>query len=552
MKFNNLNMSNIHSKVFTIVILMLFSFALSPAAVFAFNQKSFEEIQKEGDKDFYKKYVSEMFDKYDRAISNEERLKYGKNIYIIAKEKKDYKTQIEAIGNMGENDRLNIEKYISAANKLPNSHAKSELITFLKYIQTSDLTDQSYNKNNEAAFWNDLITYYKNAGHSDIYTQAGALFNICAFYSNTLSGTLNSRYLDELGKLINKLPQDGRSFLPLAYYRLTPTYYVNQRASQGQSAGVLACRHTLDNIDALERQMRKDGRKYANMDKERYATYCLMLKCDQVLTKDEMTECFYKIKTIAERNEEVGREFNSKYSTAKLAYYMSTKDYASAIPILDTILNNKELQNDVWLQKSSLEYRFMAGKALGQTNEMKPYLLRFIKQKEQENSDNLDEKLKELQMIYDVNLLKHKATKKQISLVMVFTLFVIGLLLFTIALLIRSKRGTKKLKNSEIILKNEKDAIKQLNKELENRLRMAESDNNMKTLFIKKMDHEIRMPLRDITNYSNLITDNISKLSPEERTSYSLKIENSANELIAMVEAVLNVTSAESEHSEKN
>ena len=545
-------MSNIHSKVFTIVILMLFSFALSPAAVFAFNQKSFEEIQKEGDKDFYKKYVSEMFDKYDRAISNEERLKYGKNIYIIAKEKKDYKTQIEAIGNMGENDRLNIEKYISAANKLPNSHAKSELITFLKYIQTSDLTDQSYNKNNEAAFWNDLITYYKNAGHSDIYTQAGALFNICAFYSNTLSGTLNSRYLDELGKLINKLPQDGRSFLPLAYYRLTPTYYVNQRASQGQSAGVLACRHTLDNIDALERQMRKDGRKYANMDKERYATYCLMLKCDQVLTKDEMTECFYKIKTIAERNEEVGREFNSKYSTAKLAYYMSTKDYASAIPILDTILNNKELQNDVWLQKSSLEYRFMAGKALGQTNEMKPYLLRFIKQKEQENSDNLDEKLKELQMIYDVNLLKHKATKKQISLVMVFTLFVIGLLLFTIALLIRSKRGTKKLKNSEIILKNEKDAIKQLNKELENRLRMAESDNNMKTLFIKKMDHEIRMPLRDITNYSNLITDNISKLSPEERTSYSLKIENSANELIAMVEAVLNVTSAESEHSEKN
>ena len=531
---------------------MLFSFALSPAAVFAFNQKSFEEIQKEGDKDFYKKYVSEMFDKYDRAISNEERLKYGKNIYIIAKEKKDYKTQIEAIGNMGENDRLNIEKYISAANKLPNSHAKSELITFLKYIQTSDLTDQSYNKNNEAAFWNDLITYYKNAGHSDIYTQAGALFNICAFYSNTLSGTLNSRYLDELGKLINKLPQDGRSFLPLAYYRLTPTYYVNQRASQGQSAGVLACRHTLDNIDALERQMRKDGRKYANMDKERYATYCLMLKCDQVLTKDEMTECFYKIKTIAERNEEVGREFNSKYSTAKLAYYVSTKDYASAIPILDTILNNKELQNDVWLQKSSLEYRFMAGKALGQTNEMKPYLLRFIKQKEQENSDNLDEKLKELQMIYDVNLLKHKATKKQISLVMVFTLFVIGLLLFTIALLIRSKRGTKKLKNSEIILKNEKDAIKQLNKELENRLRMAESDNNMKTLFIKKMDHEIRMPLRDITNYSNLITDNISKLSPEERTSYSLKIENSANELIAMVEAVLNVTSAESEHSEKN
>lgn|SRR5574344_67121 len=552
MKFNNLNMSNIHSKVFTIVILMLFSFALSPAAVFAFNQKSFEEIQKEGDKDFYKKYVSEMFDKYDRAISNEERLKYGKNIYIIAKEKKDYKTQIEAIGNMGENDRLNIEKYISAANKLPNSHAKSELITFLKYIQTSDLTDQSYNKNNEAAFWNDLITYYKNAGHSDIYTQAGALFNICSFYSNTLSGTLNSRYLDELGKLINKLPQDGRSFLPLAYYRLTPTYYVNQRASQGQSAGVLACRHTLDNIDALERQMRKDGRKYANMDKERYATYCLMLKCDQVLTKDEMTECFYKIKTIAERNEEVGREFNSKYSTAKLAYYMSTKDYASAIPILDTILNNKELQNDVWLQKSSLEYRFMAGKALGQTNEMKPYLLRFIKQKEQENSDNLDEKLKELQMIYDVNLLKHKATKKQISLVMVFTLFVIGLLLFTIALLIRSKRGTKKLKNSEIILKNEKDAIKQLNKELENRLRMAESDNNMKTLFIKKMDHEIRMPLRDITNYSNLITDNISKLSPDERTSYSLKIENSANELIAMVEAVLNVTSAESEHSEKN
>lgn len=77
---------------------MLFSFALSPAAVFAFNQKSFEEIQKEGDKDFYKKYVSEMFDKYDRAISNEERLKYGKNIYIIAKEKKTIRLKLRQLG----------------------------------------------------------------------------------------------------------------------------------------------------------------------------------------------------------------------------------------------------------------------------------------------------------------------------------------------------------------------------------------------------------------------------------------------------------------------
>jgi hypothetical protein len=544
-------MSHRHKRLFTIAVLLFSSFILSPAIVSAFNQKNFEEMQKEGDKEFYKKYISEMFDNFDRATSDEERLKYCKKIYTIAKENKDYKTQIEAIGNMGENDRFNEEKYIAMADKLPKSHAKSELITFLKYLQTSDLTDESYDRNSEASFWNELITEYKNTGRSDIYSQAGTLFNICAFYSKTLSGTVNTKYLDELGKIINKLPQDGRKFLPLAYYRLTAHYYVNQRATQGQRAGVFACRQTLDKIDATERQMRKDGRKYANMDKERYATYRLMLKCDQVLSKDEMTECFYQIKAIAERNEEVGREFNSNYSTAKLVYYMSTKDYASAIPILDSILNSKELQEEVWLQKACLEYRFIAGKALGQSSEMRPYLLRYIKQKEQENSDNLDEKLKEMQMLYDVNLLKHKASKKQISLVTVFTFFVIGLLLCTIALLIRSKRGTKKLKDSENVLKNEKEAISQMNKELETKLLAAESDNNMKTLFIQKMDHEIRMPLRDITNYSNLITNNIGQLSPEERKNYSVKIESSAKELITMVETVLSVTSAESEPAEK-
>lgn len=529
-----------------ILISIAIAVALPLNSSYAYDNKSFQQSDKATKEEFYIKYRTELFNKYDKALSDTERLRHSRKIYVIAKDNKDYTSQIEAIGDMCTNDRYHEDKYLKMAKSLPQSHAKKELITYLNFLKSSAMADATYGSNGESEFWNNLITEYKNSRNSDIYERIGALFNICVFYTKTLSGNLNQKYLDELGILINKLPKDGSNFLPQTYYLLTANYYVKQAGIQGQKEGIKSCRQAINNIDLNELMLKQSGRIYTNLDKNRYVIYSLMLKCNQVLSREELSECAKKIETMAAANKEINADFNSPYSLAKIRYYMSIKDYSSALPFLDNILNSKDLQGEMWLQKECMEYRFAAGKALGQEKEMRPYLVKYIRQREQENSDNLDEKIKELQMLYDVNMLKHKENRKQISILSISTLCIIALLFLTIVLLIRSKRTESRLKKSEETLVNEKDAIKRVNAKLEDELKMAESDNKMKTLFIQKMNQEIRKPLVNITNYSKLTADLNGKLTQEDKKNYALTIESNAKDLITMVETVLKVTENES------
>ncbi|MCI1720647.1 MAG: hypothetical protein LKM37_06525 [Bacteroidales bacterium] len=523
--------------------------ATKPALADNYDQKDFSA--KDSSKEFYKKYVTELFSKFDRASSNEERVKYGRQIYAIAKTNKDDNTQIEAIGEMASYDQDHEERYIEMSDLLPKSNAKAELLTFIKFLQASKQTDETYCKKNESAFWNELITEYKNGKNNSIYEQAGALFNISAFYTKTLSGSLDIKYIEELGKLVEKLPADGKRFLPLAYYMLTANYYVKQSGSHEQKAGVSACRQALNYLDLAEIEMRQNGRKYLSMDKNRYIIYMAMLRCNQVLSKDELSECLKKIEVIASKNKEVAAEFNSPYSLAKVRYYMSVKDYASATPYLDSILNNKNLQDEIWIQKECLENIFIAGKALGKEKELKPYLLRYIQQREQENSDNLDEKVKEIQVLHDVNGLRHKEIQKQAGVIAISTICVIALLIVTIVMLMRSKRASYRVKRSEDILIKEKESIAKANAILEHEIEVAESDNKMKALFLQKMNKEIKTPLRDITNYANMISDSSNLISADDKKNYAVKIDLAAKSLINMIETVLDVTDAET-NSKKN
>ena len=94
-------------------------------------------------------------------------------------------------------------------------------------------------------------------------------------------------------------------------------------------------------------------------------------------------------------------------------------------------------------------------------------------------------------------------------------------------------RDTTKRKNAEL-------QLVQKNKELEISKGEALESSQLKSEFINNMSHEIRTPLNGILGFSNLLND--PNLTNEELKQYVDIIQNSGNQLLQIIEAILEIS----------
>lgn len=87
--------------------------------------------------------------------------------------------------------------------------------------------------------------------------------------------------------------------------------------------------------------------------------------------------------------------------------------------------------------------------------------------------------------------------------------------------------------------------LQNLNAELVRAKEKAEESDKLKTSFLANMSHEIRTPLNAIVGFSNLLIDENQK-NPQLKKEFVRIIENSANDLLNIIEDILDTAQIES------
>jgi PAS domain S-box-containing protein len=101
-----------------------------------------------------------------------------------------------------------------------------------------------------------------------------------------------------------------------------------------------------------------------------------------------------------------------------------------------------------------------------------------------------------------------------------------------------SEEETREANQKLIVASN---ALAVSNKELLEAKERAEDSNRLKTAFLQNMSHEIRTPINAIYGFAGLLS--FPDLSDEKRTEFISIIQNSTNQLIAVVNDILTISS---------
>lgn len=205
-------------------------------------------------------------------------------------------------------------------------------------------------------------------------------------------------YLDDLGELMKASGIDNYALKNIYYTESANIYSITGNHDKALAAD----RILLKEIDNLEKRYKAQGRKYRNLDVNRFIIYRRMLSNYDSLSIDEANDLYSKILAIAERNEDV--KSTMEYNRRASAYHaMKNGRYAEAIPYIRRQLS---IERSHILRKRMLEMLVEAASAIGDQTNLD------IAQKELDainreiNSVDARQKYNELQVKYDVSALR--------------------------------------------------------------------------------------------------------------------------------------------------
>lgn len=505
----------------------------------------------------YREQVRLLHNIIDLTSNKKSILYYNKQLLDLAAKHHDENLQLEAVRNLFNNDSNDKqEDYIDYVKGLPTSNVQKEVLVFMDYSQTMHtMSGKTFEE--KAELLNELIERSKENKGTDIYQQTRDLFNLCGILSFMSTGELYAQYLNNLGKIVSRLPRDGRKILPNVYYTLAAGYYSRKDM---QKKALEADRQILAMAPELLKQYRQQGRIYRNVDQFCYISYRRMLTYTSVLNLKQINYIYLQMLAIANRNPMVHQDMFSPTSISQIRYNMATKRYVDAKPILDKVLQSKG-DSVKWIHNECLKDRIIVSKALHSEFGLLTYMPQYIDLLERERNEAVEEKAKELQVLYQVNdlneqvlklQLKNKETEVKFNRLfslssLLILILVIAILVGTIKALRRSKRMGRSLKISEKELITEKTHLAETLKKLEKAYLAAEEGSKMKNKFIHNMNHEIRTPLNAIVGFSQIIAEAVKGTSEQsEFNEYSRHIIDNSDILLNIINEVLFVSQMES------
>jgi signal transduction histidine kinase len=165
-----------------------------------------------------------------------------------------------------------------------------------------------------------------------------------------------------------------------------------------------------------------------------------------------------------------------------------------------------------------------------------------IKAEKLQHELNLQQEINKRQQ----NELENQKTVNNL-LIIILSLSVVLAVILSL-LIIRGKRIRKYLQTKNQQIRNQKNKLQTLNKELEEAKAKTEESERLKDQFLRNMSHEIRTPLNGIMGFSSVIAGNST--NQNERTMYHQMIEENAKTLLNTIDDILDIAKIKSQQVE--
>lgn len=488
------------------------------------------------------------------VLPRREATAYSWDIIDVATRNHEDNIALESIRNIAnrtiKNDSILVKLY-DMALQFPDTDARKETLTFITMRRNGYHSLYASPEERDKAF-KEALEIATNRYPENLYDQIALLHYICRSIATFSHGDLLSSYLDQLGKLIEKLPEDAYSIRNAYYVSAAIAYAENDEYEKSINAD----NQLLYGIKGLEKHYHKIGRDFKDYSDSKYIIYNRLLSNFASLTPREV-ENYYK-KALKYASISPSAKITYEHTrTPDIYYAMFHNDYGTALELLKSHI---DASANVPRQRSLLKYLIKCAEETGDEQTAMEATKKYNSILEEYISGKSQEQLHELQVKYDLQDIKNRNIElerdKQLSeyrwqknLTIVISVTLMLLLILTITLYIMYRRNRElALKRAETnkALMVESENLRKSRTELIRARDQAQKANALKTDFIKNMSREVKVPLQAINEYCKLIVDFADASNKKHLGHFANLVDLNSELLTTLINDVLRLSEIES------
>lgn len=394
---------------------------------------------------------------------------------------------------------------LELAKLFPESDDKAETITFIRMIRNLNNVRYCTPKQKEEMF-RTLLREANVGPGNNVYDNIVMLHALSLFIGEISQGELLSKYLDQLGSLIEGLRPEA--------YALRNCYYVQAALAYADNEEYKKSIDVDTRLLGVIADMEKGGvgarRKYRDYSGNKYVVYTRLLSNYPLLTNEEV-ERYYKGAMTMVQTDSLSATTNRVSMRPQIYYAMAHKDYRQAVDLLKKYI---DYPYNAQTRRLLLKLMIEAADATDD-NEALLYASRQYNEILEETLEQRNqEKYRELQIVYDINKMKADHTRASIEMQHKMTVvawsaaaILLILLVVSLTLWVHSKKLARSLAGTNDALRDESANLRNSQADLVEARDEAQMANRVKSDFIKNMSGEVAVPLHTIVEYTNLIVD---------------------------------------------
>lgn len=366
---------------------------------------------------------------------------------------------------------------------MPKSTDRDATDVFVDTQRTISLV--RYNNSNKVdSLLRTALAYEEASSQTNTFENIRDLYKLCLYLSAESKGDLYLGYVDRLGALINRLPEEAYS-LRNQYY----TSCANIYTLAGNHEKAVECdRILLDIMEKLDQRYVSEKRVYKNFDINRYIVYRRLLSNYKALKPGEADKYYNAAMEIAARNSYIADDIQNN-GRIHAYHFMANGESAKALPLLKKFLASENPDNQ--LRRQTLPILIEAAEMAGDKPTLYEAQREYTKMMEDYLKLRSEETFRELKIRYDVDELKRQNTdyairhqeqmistrNKIISVVLIGALALAIMLLVIHRFYLKERHRAHGFERENRELKEKNKSLKRINDELSNSMKQHRRNN---------------------------------------------------------------------------
>lgn len=386
----------------------------------------------------------------------------------------------------------------------------------------------------------------------DVLTRLEILFSLCSYLEQIANGELLTDHLQEIGKIIDTMPEklDALTSLYLTQSSLT---YTSMRLLD---KAIKADKRMLDYLTRIENKYHANGRPFKDFAYGRYIIYRRLLGNFEALSLQEVEE-YHAAAAHVSRLDPLAFDDFTRIRRPDMYYYMKRKEYSKALPLLKTEAHQTERPQLLYVRRLLVNCLIEAAQATDDHETLLDALLLNRDLDDNTMTRQSTARFKELQLQYEraldnVKKLRLKGERDDSSRANHRIINIIGAISMTIVLIAlivivllwrRSRQLNLELKRVNAKLTDERDTLQRIQADLIRTGEKAKIADKQREEFINNISHEVSTPLNAVVEYSQLIVDCIDDAKKPYLSRFAHIVTLNAELVLTLVNDVLDLAS---------